>query len=70
MTGPESLPALVDRKQLAAETGLTRAAIDRVFVELPVVVLPGLRKSFVRRADVARLLDASTYGPDRVRPWT
>jgi hypothetical protein len=62
------LPQLLDRKQLAAETGLTRAAIDAIFRELPVVALPGLRKTFVRRADVEVLIAENTYRDDRVRP--
>lgn len=62
------LPALVDRKQLAAETGLSRAAVDAVFRSVPVVCLPGLRKTFVRRDDVERLIADSTYGAGRVRP--
>jgi hypothetical protein len=66
MTGP--LPALVDRKQLAAETGQGRAFCDAVFRQLEVVSLPGLRKTYVRRADVEHLLQVSTYDGSRVRP--
>jgi hypothetical protein len=62
-----ALPQLVDRKQLAAETGLGRAAIDAVFRALPVVVIPGVRKVHVRREDVAALLEANTFHGDRVR---
>ncbi len=64
----EPLPQLIDRKQLIAETGLTRAAGDAVFRAVPVIVLPGCRKVFIRRADVERLLEASTFGAERVRP--
>jgi hypothetical protein len=33
---------------------------------LPLVRLPGLRKSYVRRLDVERLLEQHTYGKDQV----
>jgi|NGEPerStandDraft_5_1074534.scaffolds.fasta_scaffold102269_2 hypothetical protein len=62
------LPELLDRKQLAAETGFGRATVDWVFGRLPVVALPGHRKVFVRREDVARLLTEHTYAGARVRP--
>jgi hypothetical protein len=62
------LPALIDRKTLAAETGLTRAAVDAVFRAVPVVVLPGCRKVFARREDVRRLLEESTFTGAMVRP--
>lgn len=62
------LPALLDRRTLAAELGVGRATVDAIFRSLPVVALPGLRKPFVRRDDVMRLLDESTYDEGRVRP--
>lgn len=57
----DPLPELLDRKQLAAELGVTRAAVDAIFRSLPVVALPNLRKPFVRRADVRELLERSTH---------
>ena len=69
MTGaPAPLPRLVDRKTLAEETGLTRAAIDAVFRAVPVVVLPGCTKVFAKREDVEALFARSTSRGDRVRP--
>lgn len=62
------LPHLLDRKMLAEELGVTRAAIDAIFRALPVVALPDLRKTFVRRDDVQRLIEERTFGADRVRP--
>ncbi len=62
------LPALVDRKQLAAETGLTRAGVDAIFQTVPVVIIPGVRKVWVRREDVARLLAEHTFDGSAVRP--
>lgn len=55
------LPVLLDRKALAEELNVTRAAVDAIFRSLPVVALPGLRKPYVRRADVEILLEESTF---------
>jgi hypothetical protein len=66
VSGP--LPELLDRKTLAAETGLSRAGVDAVFRALDVVHLPGLRKPLVRREDAQRLIAESTYRDgERVR---
>jgi hypothetical protein len=63
-----ALPALVDRKTLAAELGVGRATVDAIFQRLEVIAFEGHRKVFVRRADVEHLLAASTYdGRTRVR---
>ena len=62
------LPSLLDRKALAQELGVTRAVVDAIFRQVPVVALPGLRKPMVRREDVLRLLEESTYRDgERVR---
>lgn len=63
----DALPELLDRKRLAAELGVGRSTVDCIFRALPVVVLPGHRKPFVRRADVERLLAEHTYADNRVR---
>jgi len=42
--------ALLDRRALA-ELGLQRRSIDHQFSVLPVVALPGVRRSYVRAAD-------------------
>jgi len=65
-SGP--LPAFMDRKAVAAETGFPRSQVDAVFRALPITVFPGSRKPMVRRADVARYLDEHTYPPGSVRP--
>jgi hypothetical protein len=62
----EPLPALVDAKQLQRELGVTRSASEAIMRQVPTVQIPGLRKVFVRRSDVARLLEASTFGKDQV----
>lgn len=56
----DRLPQLLDAKHLAAELGVTRAAAEAIMRKLPKVEIDGLRKVFVRRADVHRLLEAST----------
>lgn len=51
------LPELLDCRRLAEELGVTRAAAERVMRHLPKQHVPGLRKVYVRREDVQRLLD-------------
>jgi hypothetical protein len=58
VSGP--LPQLLDVKALRAELGVSRAAAEAIMRQLPTVQLPGLRKVYVRRPDVARLLEEST----------
>ena len=62
----EPLPELLDVKALRAELGVTRAAAEAIMRQLPVVQIPGLRKTYCRRSDVVRLLDERTFEKDRV----
>ena len=62
----DSLPQLVDAKHLAAELGVTRAAAEKIMQSLPIVQVPGLRKVYVRRSDVERLLERCTFAKDEV----
>lgn len=62
----EPLPKLLDVKALRAELGVTRAAAEAVMRQLPVVQIPGLRKTYCRRFDVARLLDERTFDKNQV----
>jgi hypothetical protein len=62
----EPLPDLLDAKRLQAELGVTRAAAEKIMRQLPVVSIPGLRKVYVLRVDVQRLLDANTFAKDQV----
>jgi hypothetical protein len=64
VSGP--LPQLIDAKGLQAELGVTRAAAEKIMQALPIVQLPQLRKVYVRRADVERLLEACTFAKDQV----
>lgn len=62
----EPLPELLDAKRLQAELGVTRAAAEAIMRRLPVVSIEGLRKTYVRRADVAAYLERRTFGKDQV----
>jgi hypothetical protein len=62
--------ALLSRGDLA-ELGLERRAIDAVFRECPIVVLPGYSRPLVRVSDYLALLDRATFCDrcgNRVRP--
>ena len=64
---PEAMLTRGDLREL----GLERRAVDAVFREIPVVVLPGYSRPMVRVADYLALLDGSTYCDrcgDRVQP--
>lgn len=63
--GPEHpvknpLPRLVDRADLRAELGVSRAVADAIFRELPTVHVPGVRRCYVRAADVERAVERWT----------
>jgi hypothetical protein len=62
----DPLPQLLDAKHLADELGITRAAAEKMMQSLPIVQVPGLRKVYVRRLDVERLLEHCTYAKDQV----
>jgi hypothetical protein len=62
----EPLPRLLDAKALQAELGITRAAAEKILQALPIVKLPDLRKTYVRRSDVERLLEQHTFAKDQV----
>jgi len=62
----DRLPELLDAKALRVELGITRAATEAIMRQLPVVLIPGLRKVYVRRADVSRYLDERTFAKDEV----
>jgi hypothetical protein len=65
-TVPEPLPELLDNARLRAELGVTKAAADAIMRALPVVTFPGLRKVYVRRPDVARLIEERTFTNDEI----
>jgi hypothetical protein len=63
---PERLPELLDCKALQAELGVKRATAEAVMRQVPIVQLPELRKIYVRRSDVAKLLERCTFQKDEV----
>ena len=50
----EPLTELLDAKRLQAELGVSRAVAEKVMRRLPTVVFEDIRKTYVRRSDVAR----------------
>jgi hypothetical protein len=62
----QRLPELLDAKALMAELGVTRPAAEAVMGRLPVVQFEGLRKVYVRRGDVRRLLEERTFTKNQV----
>ena len=62
----DQLPELLDAKKLQAELGVSRCAAEAIIRRLPVVQIEGLRKTFVKRSDVARYLDERTFTTDQV----
>jgi len=62
----EPLPVLLDAKGLQKELGVTRAAAEKIMQRLPVIQFEGLRKVYVRRADVAAYLEARTFTKEQV----
>jgi hypothetical protein len=60
------LPELLDARRLAAELAVTRAAAEAIMRRLPVVQIEGLRKTYVKRSDVAAYLDSRTFSKQEV----
>jgi hypothetical protein len=62
----DRLPELLDAKALRLELGVRRAAAEAVMRRLPVVSIEGLRKTYVRRSDVAAYLESRTFAKEQV----
>ena len=62
----ERLPELLDAKKLQLELGVTRASAEAIMRRLPIVQIEGVRKTYVRRLDVAAYLDSRTFAKDAV----
>lgn len=62
----QRLPELLDAKGLQRELAITRAAAEAIMRRLPVVQIEGLRKTYVRRSDVADYLEARTFSNEQV----
>jgi hypothetical protein len=50
------------------ELGLPRAAVDAIFRELDLVLLPGYSRPMIRVAGFLDLIERETYGNDVVHP--
>ena len=61
-----SLPSLLDCRALRAELGISRAAAEAIMRRLPIVQIEDLRKTYVRREDVARYLEEHTFAKEEV----
>ncbi len=62
----DRLPELLDCKALMVELGVRRATAESVMRQLPIVSFPGLRKVYVKRSDVARLVEERTFEKGQV----
>jgi predicted DNA-binding transcriptional regulator AlpA len=62
----DRLPELLDAKRILAETGMSRAAVEKMMRKLPIVQLPELRKVYVRRSDVDAYIEAHTFAKDEM----
>lgn len=62
----EPLPELLDVRRIMAETGLTRAAAEKLMRRLPVVQIEGLRKTYVTRDSVVAYIESRTYTKEEV----
>jgi len=54
------LPRLIDQRGIVDELGVTRAAAEKIMRSIPKVHVAGLRKVYVKRDDVLRLLEEGT----------
>ena len=54
------LPRLIDQRGIVDELGVTRAAAEKIMQLIPKVHVAGLRKVYVRRDDVLRVIEEGT----------
>ncbi len=62
----ERLPELLDAKAIQTELRVTRAVAEKLMRQLPIVTFDGVRKVYVKRADVERLIAERTFEKDEV----
>lgn len=60
MSTAAALPKLIDCRGLMDELGVKRHVAEQIMRAVPKVTVDGVRKVYVRRADVARYLDERT----------
>ena len=63
---PSLSRSLLDCKAVQAELGVTRAVAEKVMRQLPVVLFPSIRKTYVKRPDLAAYLEQYTFQKDEV----
>jgi hypothetical protein len=63
---PESRSAGKELMRVQAELGITRAAAECLMRQVPTVQFAGLRKSYCKRDDLARLVEARTFSKGQV----
>jgi hypothetical protein len=70
MSTLEALPELLDARRIREEMGITDAAAEKLMRMIPVVDFEsrGLRKKYVRRADLVALIEQQTFTKDQVPP--
>jgi hypothetical protein len=54
------LPHLIDQRGIAEELGVTRAAAEKIMRQVPKIHVPGLRKVYVKRQDIVRVIEEGT----------
>ncbi len=54
------LPRLIDQRGISEELGVTRAAAEKIMRQIPKIHFPGLRKVYVKRDDVVRVIEEGT----------
>lgn len=54
------LPRLIDQRGISEELGVTRAAAEKIMRQVPKIHFPGLRKVYVKRDDVVRVIEEGT----------
>ncbi len=54
------LPRLIDQRGIADELGVTRSAAEKLMRQVPKVHIPGLRKVYVKRDDIVRVIEEGT----------
>jgi hypothetical protein len=59
-SGNLRLPQLLDQRALSEELNVTSAAAEKIMRQVPKVHFPGLRKVYVKRDDVIRVIEEAT----------
>ena len=55
------LPELLDAKSISIEMGVSRSVAESLMRQLPIVQFDGVRKVYVKRGDLAALVERRTF---------